>query len=343
LKATKRRTVGSRILKYVLLGAGSILLLALALFAWIYLTLSSGPGPMEMSDFHPFKSPKAKAEYLAFEDTLAAKWPVVSEQRLVKTSFGTTFMRISGPVDAPPLVLLPGGGTCSLIWNANIEALSQQYRTYALDNIYDYGRSVYTRKMESGGDMAAWLDELFDVLHPGNDIRIMGYSFGGWVTSQYALHHPQRLHRVVLIAPANTVLPIPGPYIRRMITTLIPVRYFVGKIMYWVWQDLARMGESGRQIVEDRISYFRLAMKSFKFKQPVNPTLLTDEEIHQMAMPVLFLVGGNETAFNAADAVGRLHRLNPKIRTETIPGTGHDVMFTHTEMVNQLVLDFLRD
>lgn len=296
-----------------------------------------------MSDFHPFKSPQAKAAYLAFEDRLAEKWPVVSELKSVRTSFGATFMRISGPADAPPLVLLPGGGSCSLIWSANIEALSREYRTYALDNIYDYGRSVYTRKMRSGGDMAAWLDELFDVLRLGGDIRIAGYSFGGWVTSQYALHHPQRLRRVALIAPAATVLPLPGPYIRRMITTLIPVRYFSKKIMYWVWKDLARMGESGRQIVEDRIDYYRLAMKSFKFKQPVSPTVLTDDDLRKLTMPALFMVGGNETAYDAKDAVGRLKRVNPKIRTEWIPGTGHDLMFTHTEKVNRLLLGFLGD
>ena len=250
-------------------------------------------------------------------------------------------MRISGPIDAPPLVLLPGGGSNSLIWNANIKALSEEYRTYALDNIYDFGRSIYTRRIACGNDFADWLNELFDTLHLGNNIRIIGYSYGGWVASQYALYHAVRLYSVVLIAPAFTVLTLPKKYVLRMIMSLLPLRYFKKNIMYWVWKDLAQKGESGRNIVEDRIDYYQIAMKSFKFKRPANPTVLTDLELQKLAMPVLYLVGKNETAYNANDAINRLNRVNPKIRTELIYDTGHDLMFTHTELVNQKILKFL--
>jgi pimeloyl-ACP methyl ester carboxylesterase len=271
------------------------------------------------------------------------KWPVVSEERLVQTSFGKTFMRISGPTDAPPLVLLPGGGCNSFIWNANIRAFSQNYRTYALDNIYDYGRSIYARELVSGNDYSNWLNELFDTLQLGGGIRIMGYSYGGWVTSQYLLHHPERLTRVVLIAPAYTVLPLSDAYILQMVMTLIPLRYFKSRIMYQVWADLAQMGEHGREIVEDRIDYYQLSLKCFKFKQPVNPTVLSDSEIEQLKIPTLFLVGEHENMYNVHDAIDRLNRLNSNIKTELISRTGHDLMFTHTEIVNQKILDFLKE
>jgi len=298
---------------------------------------------MEFSEFHPFRSEEAKTQYFAFEDQMAKSWPIQSEECLVQTSFGKTFMRISGPQNAPPLLLLPGGGSNSLIWHANIEALSHEYRTYALDNIYDYGRSIYSRKMENGKDFALWLDELADSLHLENDLRIIGYSYGGWVTSQYALYHSERLKRVVLIAPAFTVLPLTDKYILKMITTLIPVRYFKRKIVYWVWKDLADMGEWGKNLVEQRIDYYQLALKSFKFKQPVNPTVLTDEELRKLTMPVLYLIGENETIYNVHDAVTRLNRVDQEIRTEIINGTGHDLLFTHTKKVNAILLDFLKD
>lgn len=341
-KARKRRGIGSRILRGTLIGLGSALLILIALFAWVYFAVIAGPDPMEMSEFHPFKSPQAKARYLALEDRQARRWPLASEERLVQTSFGTTFMRISGPPDAPPLVLLPGGGSCSLIWHANIEALSEGYRTYALDNIYDYGRSVYTREMKDGADMAAWLHELFDALQLEGKVRLVGYSFGGWAVGQYALRHPERLDRLALVAPAFTVLPPPSLYLLRMIATLIPARGFSRMIMYWVWKDLAEQGESGRRLVEDRIDYYTLSLRSFKFKRPINPTVLSDGDLQRLTMPVLFLAGGNETVYDASAAAARLRRVNPGIRSEIIPGTGHDLMFTHTETVNRILLDFLK-
>lgn len=330
-------------LKVFLIGSGIVILLLVLFIAWIYFALFAGPGPMEFNGFHPFRSEKAKAAYLAYEDKMLRTWPVTSEERLVQTSFGKTFMRISGPHDAPPLVLLPGGGTNSLIWKANIKALSQSYRTYALDNIYDYGRSVYMREMKIGKDYSDWLDELFDTLRLGNSIRMIGYSYGGWVASQYALFHPERLNRVVLIAPAFTIFPLSSKYIQRMVATLIPIRYFKAKTMYWVWADLAKMGEIGKQLVEDRIDFYSLALKSFKFKQPVNPTVLTDSELRKLEMPVLFLVGDHETAYHAKDAIRRLNQVNPKIQTDLIPNTGHELMFSHTDLVNRKIHEFLKD
>lgn len=342
-KSRKQRKLTSRILKYFLFGIGSIVLLLIAFSVWIYISIFYGPGTMEFSDFHPFKSADAKTRYLAFEQNMAKKWPVISEERIVQTSFGKTFMRISGPIDAPPLVLLPGGGCNSLIWCSNIKALSEEYRTYALDNIYDFGRSIYTRKMESGNDYILWLDELFDTLHLDSNIRIIGYSYGGWVTSQYALYHPERLSHVVLIAPAYTILPVSKEWVWGMIKTLLPIRYFKQKIIYDVWKDLAARDKEGKEIVDERVDYIQIAYSSFKFKTPVNPTVLTDFELQNLRVPLLYMIGKNETMYSAESAINRIKTFAPGIETELIPNTGHDLIYTHTDLVNQRILKFLKN
>jgi pimeloyl-ACP methyl ester carboxylesterase len=339
----KRRPLQTRLIKYALIVTGVLLSLCIGFVAWIYLALFSGPGPMEMNSFLPFRSEKAKSRYLAYEEKMAEQWPVHSEERLVTTSFGKTFMRISGPADAPPLVLIPGGGCNSLIWHANIAAFSRNYRTYALDNIYDYGRSVYTRELKNGRDYSDWLNELFDTLGLGNSIRVIGYSYGGWVTGQYALHHPERLNHVVLIEPIYFALSLSGEYIKRMLLSLLPLRHFKSTIMYGAWADLAATGESGRRLVEDRIDYYQLCLECFKFKQPVNPTVLSDPELRSLKPPMLFLTGNHETAFNSEEAIARIGRVNPAIKTVLIPNTGHDILFTHTEVVNDTILDFLKE
>lgn len=331
----------SKILKYLLILSASIILLILFFGIWIYLSLIAGPSPFEMNDFHPYKSPKAKMEYLAYENRMAETWPVISEEKKVITSFGTTFMRVSGPVDAPPLILLPGGGSNSYIWNANIKEFSKEYRTYALDNIYDWGRSVYIRKIDNGQDYTEWLNELFDTLKFENNIRIVGYSYGGWVTSQYAIYHPERLKHVVLVAPAWTVQDVPDQYMIKMLKSLLPIRAFKKEMMHWVWKDLLNSGENGRKLVEDRIDYYEMAMKCFKLKTGVKPTVLTDSELEKLKTPILYLVGENETCYNADSAITRLHKVAPRIETQLIHNTGHDLMFTHTELVNKRILDFL--
>jgi pimeloyl-ACP methyl ester carboxylesterase len=340
--SSQRSSHRSRVVKYLLGVVGGIILSIVAVAMWTYCSLLSGPGEMEMSDGHPFRSTEAKERYLAFEGTMVRRWPIVSEERLVKTSFGSTFIRISGPSDAPPLILLPGGGSNSYIWSANIAALSGEYRTYALDNIWDFGRSVPTRRIQSGRDFSGWLDELFDTLRLGKEIRIVGYSYGGWVSSQYVLAHPERVKAAVLIAPAYTILPLPAAYIWGMVSTLIPMRYPKEKMLSWVWKDLAESGADGKAMVDERVEYVSIAFSCFKFKTPVNPTVLSDAELQGIRIRLLYLVGEHETCYDAESAVSRLARVAPGISVELIPGTGHDLMFTHTDVVNRKILEFLR-
>jgi pimeloyl-ACP methyl ester carboxylesterase len=192
---------------------------------------------MEITTYHPFKSEKAKERYLTFYDNEAKKWPVDSEARVVDTSYGQTFLRISGPVDAQPLVLLPGINTSSLMWIPNIEALSKYYRTYALDNIYDNGRSVYTRPITSPDDLVKWLDELLNVLAFGDNINLVGISFGGWLTSHYALFFPNRFNKIVLLTPTCTVLPMGLSFFIRGALMPLPIRYFTKRMFYWLYED----------------------------------------------------------------------------------------------------------
>jgi len=272
----------------------------------------------------------------------AQQWPVASESKTVETSFGQTFVRIGGPSDAPPLVLLPSAGATSLLWMPNIEALSEHYKVYAVDNIYDFGRSVYTRAFKSPDDLVNWLDELFGALDLGDPIHLMGLSYGGWLTSQYALHFPNRLGKMVLLAPAATLFPLPGEWAWRAILAIIPHRYFLKRMTYWLFEDLVQKDEASRMLAEDMVDDAFMGLRCFKFKMPVHPTVLEDKELQSIAVPTFFLVGENEKIYSAQKAVQRLNDVAPQIETEVIPHAGHDLTIVQAERVNRKVLEFLK-
>ncbi len=297
---------------------------------------------MEMTAHHPFRSAKAEEKYLRLYDKLEKEWPIDSETMMVDTSYGQTFVRISGPVDAPPLVLLPGAGATSLLWFPNIQALSQSFRTYAVDNIFDVGRSVFTRNFKTPEDFVNWLDDLFTALDLGDDINLIGLSYGGWLTSQYALHFPNRLDKIVLLAPASTVLPLSFEWIKRAILSMIPHRYFTKSFMYWLLEDLAHKDEASRALLEDLVDNMFLAQRCFKPKMLVSPTVLTDTELQSLKVPTLYVVGENEKIYSAQEAVDRLKKVAPHIEIELIPDAGHDLTVVQAEMVNRIVLEFLK-
>lgn len=123
--------------------------------------------------------------------------PLPSQERTVPTAYGPTFVRISGPTSAPPIVLLPGAATPSLMWVPNIQALSAEYHTFAVDQIGDFGQSICTKPLRQYNDLLAWLNELLDALDLRGGVNLVGISFGGALAAEYALHFPGRLNKVV--------------------------------------------------------------------------------------------------------------------------------------------------
>jgi len=295
---------------------------------------------MEHSPYHPFRSAEAREGYLAQYDRRALRWPVPSEMRMVETSYGQTFVRVSGPTDAPPLVLLHATPANSLMWQPNVAALSAKHRVCAVDTLWDIGRSVYTRPLKGPTDYLNWLDGLFTVLAPGSAINLMGLSHGGWLTALYAARFPTRVAKAVLLAPSGTVRRLRMTWLIFAIASGLH-RSIGERFKNWMFKDSLRLGPDSRQLVDeimqDGAQWMRILVRS----KMVPPTVLTNEELRGLPMPVLVLIGENEKIYSPQKALRRLHRVAPRIKAELIAQAGHDLSLAQAELVNRKVLDFL--
>lgn len=297
---------------------------------------------MAIAAHHPFRSPEAKQEYLHFYDHLAERWPTQSETRVVDTSFGQTFVRIQGPVDGAPLVLLPGDTETSLSWLPVIEPFSQSFRTYAIDHVYDNGRSIYSRDMSHPHDFVDWLDEVFDEL--GLDrLILVGYSYGAWQSVLYALTHPSRVEKLVLLAPSATVLS-PGPVIltRAILYFFLPCRFVARNYFHWYGPDAVKE-EQTRARIDEMVEEDLLARRCFKRRKFIPPARLTDAEWSELRVPTLFLVGENDRTYSAERAVRRLRQVAPQVEAKIAPNTDHYILLTNPDWVVRNTLGFLQE
>jgi pimeloyl-ACP methyl ester carboxylesterase len=152
-----------------------------------------------------FKSPEVEAAYMAIYDKILEKWPAAYEAKYVPTSYGDTFVIISGPEDGEPLVLLHGQGGSSTIWISNVADLSKTYRVYAVDIMGDIGKSKQIKAFDRT-EFADWITTILDELKI-EKTNIAGISLGGFLTTSYAIEKPERVKKIVLIAPAATLNP----------------------------------------------------------------------------------------------------------------------------------------
>lgn len=153
--------------------------------------------------------------------------------------------------------------------------------------------------------------------------------------------YPDRLGRIVLLAPVGTVAHLSPGWIVRAISVAIPLKFFSRNFVYWLAEDTVNSGEAGRVLIKEHVDETFLAVRSFKARQMVNPTVLTDGELQGIKTPTLFMVGENEKIYPPHDVLNRLNRVAPSIRTRLVADAGHDLTLVKARTVNQLIIAFL--
>jgi pimeloyl-ACP methyl ester carboxylesterase len=117
---------------------------------------------------------------------------------------GTTFIRETGPANAPALILLHGlSASSDLNWFTSFNALGRHYRVVAMDQ-RGHGRGIRLRgrtfRLEDCADDVA---ALADVLAIERFVAV-GYSMGGATAQLLARQHPHRLAGLVLCATSRS-------------------------------------------------------------------------------------------------------------------------------------------
>jgi len=292
-------------------------------------------------DFQPFSSGEARDRFLAHLALLEKSWPIQHQSEMVRTRYGDTFVRIGGHTDAPPLVLLPGGQSSSLIWRRLIEPLSTRFRTYAIDAIYDEGRSIPTRRVPTVDDLRLWIDDVLDGLGLGSGITMAGQSYGCYASAEYALHAPQRLKQLAWIAPVMIAAPLSNEFVERLMLVTDGKRQSLEEYCRWVMPFIAT---NYPDEFDKRIAEILLVRECYgKMFPPVRAAMMSDDDLRRLATPTLLILGDRDGATSdASKAVERVMSLMPHINTMLVQNAGHDIVATETNLLAERLLKFFR-
>ncbi|HSL47629.1 MAG TPA: alpha/beta hydrolase [Candidatus Deferrimicrobiaceae bacterium] len=291
------------------------------------------------TDLSGFVSEVGRADYLAaYDRVLVDLWPVSTESILIESRFGTTHAIASGPVDAPPLMLLHAAGLSATQWYPNIADFAHDFRVYAPDSIFDSGGGRQTREMHGREDCARWLGDVLDGL--GIDqAPFVGLSQGAWLAASAARFIPDRVTRAAVLAPAATLRPMRLP-----VLLLLRLRPFLPKK-----EPLAETRKTfrtvfgGRYMPDERyVAQVALGAQHFRYqKPPIFPTVFPDQDLRRIAAPTLLLVAAHEVMYNPGRALERARLLVPDLEAEVVPDAGHFVSMEQAEIVDRRVLEFL--
>ncbi|WP_199747531.1 alpha/beta fold hydrolase [Actinomadura sp. WAC 06369] len=276
----------------------------------------------------------AKAAFFAAYDTVLESWPVRKEAIDLPSVYGTTRVYGCGPADAPPLVLLHGGGTTAAVWYANVAELARHHRVYAVDRIGEPGRSTRGKRApRTVPDLLDWLDGVLDGLGAG-DAAVCGHSYGAWAALHYTLHAPHRVRRLVLLDPTQCFAGFRAGYLLRALPSLIrPTAARTRAFMTW---------ETGG--VEPDPAFSRLYGLAAEFPETkvVTGRRPKPERLRTLTTPTLVLLAERSRTHDSQRVASAVTRVLPHASAEILPGLSHHAMPWHEAAeTNRRIIGFL--
>lgn len=220
-----------------------------------------------------------------------------------------------------PLILVHGLSASALWWRRNIAALARQYRVYLLD-LPGFGsmhRLYYRFALD---DMADWLLAWMGVMDIAQ-ANLIGHSMGGYICLHVAAHQPEKVRRLVLVAPAGL------PYKKSMFGYVFPltlaVHYAAPTFLPILFYDALRVGP---------VTFFS-----------ATGDLLRKDLRHilkSITVPTLLVWGTNDTLVPATFASVFRQEI-PGSRLLLLNKAGHVAMYDAAREFNNAVLAFLND
>ena len=246
------------------------------------------------------------------------------------TREGETFVVTCGPADAPPVVLLQGSGANAAMWLPDVEAYAQRLRLFAVDVIGEPGASASSRLLLGSEAYAEWLDDVLDGVHLER-AALVGMSLGGALALDFAVRRPQRVERLVLLAPSGIGRQRSGFLVKAVLLQLLGDR---GRRRLLLSALGVRPGQAGPN--EQELGEFALLVfKHFRPRLDRVP-LADDATLAGLVPPTLVIAGTLDALLDSRHTARRLRQCAPDVEVRLLPDAGH-----YLPGQAPVVLDFL--
>lgn len=243
----------------------------------------------------------------------------------------------------PALVLLHGLLGSGSNWHSLAsKTFGPHFSTYALDQ-RSHGKSPHTDRLDYGAlaaDVVAFLDK-----HDLGRVHLLGHSMGGKTAMTLALHHPDRVDRLVVADIAPRAYPPKHLEILEALRAAAPER--AGNRKEVDRQLADRIASPAiRQFLLKNLAFdpetkrygWQLNLDALYREYDNLNEAVTSETPFQR--PTLF-VRGERSDYIGADDEREIRALFPAAEISTIPAAGHWVHADAPEAFGELVLSFL--
>ena len=259
------------------------------------------------------------------------------EDRLVALPQGTTRSIWSGPEGGPVVIAVHGLTTPSEVFAPLADRLADQGVRMLRYDLFGRGGSDPSTDAETAAFFVRQLSDLLDAEGVDGPICLLGYSMGGAIAAVFAARYPDRVSRLVLLAPAGMSIDL-SPFWRRARDLGIG-----GDLLVALWGKRALRGQIDPAGPIAQVQYAQAERRDFP--RSVLSSLrgalsISLEAVHRriagLGIPVLAIWGGLDRTIPGT-ALGRLAHWNKRATHETFDDADHALPVTHADRIAALL------
>jgi haloalkane dehalogenase len=260
-----------------------------------------------------------------------------------------------------PLVMLHGNPTWSFYFRELIKGLSGGYRCIAPDHI-GCGLSARPRVTEYGFRLRNRVDDIeafFGAVGLSKNLTLVVHDWGGMIGAAFAVRHPERIARLVILNTAAFLKPAgkPLPWALKMVRSLpaLAVPAVLGLNLFArgaAWTASAKgLRPDVRAGLLSPYNSRRNRLATLRFVQdiPLSPAdpgydivAQVDRGLHRLAAkPMLVCWGERDFVFDR-DYLAEWRRRFPSAEVHSFPDAGHYVLEDVPDRVLPLLKAFLK-
>ena len=266
----------------------------------------------------------------------------------IKLSDGVTHYELGGPVDGQVVVLVHGFSVPYFIWDPTFEALTKAgFWTLRYDL---YGRG-YSDRPNEGYDVDLFerqLSDLLDALGFKEKVNVVGLSMGGIISAAFAIRHPKRVAKLGLVDPAGFPLNLPLTFrlltvrgLGEVMLNFVGVRNLENSIASDFYEP--KHIKEFMELYSPQMEYkgFRRAILSTIREGVLDRRFEIYEGVGMSDLPVLLVWGVEDNTVPFRHSAALVEAI-PQVEFHPIEEAGHIPHYEKPEVVNPILIEFLR-
>ncbi len=242
----------------------------------------------------------------------------------------------------PYLILIEGLGVATWLWEKQLPAFARHFTTVVYDN-RGAGKSDKPQGPYTVAMMADDLAGLMDALEISR-AHILGVSMGGFIAQDFALRHPERVDRLVLVATSAggpDHVPMANNTLAAFMATDPDPRKMVRNKLALAFSEAFMQGEEIEHLIDLRVQDPQ-PQHAFLAQVAAGASFDLSDEVANIKAKTLVAAASDDLVVPVENA----HTLARKIPNSTLkiyPGLGHQFFVERPEPFNKDVIAFLTE